>query len=926
MYGMKRYFLNRATVVSTFFAISFFLVTLTSTALAQQVKSIRLENVRVKEKNENRVKIELNFSGPVEYEIIQVPDPPPRLALDLKNTISKPINQSIDSFNVKQIRGDFNTPLTFRVVFDLTHQTKFRVSTSENTLAIEFYNDDEKVKTVTKIDEIKERKKEEQKKKDKLFIMGLGMLRLNLTNVEGNEIRFRYSDLGLPADFSTRERASFMADGTFGNGKYNINGHLNYDPENRITEPPLEFLVTVGNDQTYLSVGDYRMGVLLDSVFARYYHPFRGGIVGLRTRSGRMGIEVLGGLARGESGIDEIPADSGAGPYYLADSPIIRGSESVYLITKSAANPDLELKRIPLYRNQDYYIDYDRGSLLFTYPLFPYDELGNPVYIFLSYQFETLIGRFSRAVMGMRAFVSPFEFLKLNFSYIADADKDQNLGDIFKNSRSIYSLGINIDSKPVNFFGELSFSSEPTAENQTGFFGGGIWNISKKLRLYANAWSIDTDFPTFANRQLQYGYSIFQIFPSYAERNIFLSPFQFTRNLGSELYPFSMARLSVDENEAHGFLEYESKKDKISAGYGVRKEQSTDLKTDTLYISGFHNGERTKAWGKVGSESSTVSAGTPKDIRVTDLLLGVRQRVKKFSKGDVFVQADYKADWNNDFLDLFHDTFHQTYSVMGEYLTGTEGIFAGYRKELLKDKDDDLTLLDADIFEVGIRRHIYKGFFLDSRYRKEKSSGENGNMDNEIISLGAGVESKQFRAMARYEVQLNEQNGTEGRRKLWSLYLFGSPLKRMSVSLRYYKQIGKDQAPLSLTERSEEQLSFRFLWRPWDFLNLYSQWRYDTNLELYPPLDRTKSNSLAEVHGLKLKLSKRFEFLANYKLLKVWGPIENRKYAAAAELGYLIFRHFRLAVGAERIDFNDPVNLDANYKSTVGYLKLVVVY
>ena len=102
--------------------------------------------------------------------------------------------------------------------------------------------------------------------------MGLGMLRLNWTNVEGDEIRFRYSDLGLPADFSTRERASFMVDGTFGHGLYTLNGHLNYDPENRITEPPLEFLVNAGNDKTYLSVGDYYMGVMMDSVFSRYYH------------------------------------------------------------------------------------------------------------------------------------------------------------------------------------------------------------------------------------------------------------------------------------------------------------------------------------------------------------------------------------------------------------------------------------------------------------------------------------------------------------------------------------------------------------------------------------------------------------------------------------------------------------------------------
>ncbi len=762
--------------------------------------------------------------------------------------------------------------------------------------------------------------------KDKMFLMGMGMLRVNWTSVKGNEIRFRYSDLGLPTDFSTRERASFMVDGTFGHGKYTINGHLNYDPENRITEPPLDFLLNVGNDKTYLSVGDYRMGVLMDSVFSRYYHPFRGGIIGARTASNRLGIELLGGLARGESGIEELPADVGSGPYYLSDSPILRGSEVVYLVTKNATNPDLELQRTPLVRNRDYFIDYDRGSLIFTYSLYPYDELGNPVSILVSYQFESLVGRFSRAVFGLRAFASPLKILRFTFSYIVDADKNQSFSDILKNPRGIYTFGVNVDSNPLTLFGEFSFSSEPAVEKQNGYFTGGILTVSKKLRLFFNGWSLDTDFPTFANRQLQFGYSLFQIFPSYAERNIFLSPFQFTRNLGAELYPFSLARLSVDEQEMHGFWEWEHKALKFSAGYGTRKESSTGLRTDTLYVSGFHNGEKTKAWGKFGIDKTRDPDQITMDSSTTDVLVGVRQRVKKFSHGDIFVQLDYKRDWFKDFLDIYTDTYHQTYSILAEYLTGSEEFFAGYRKETLTEKDSNGKVLDADIFEVGIRRHLYKSFFVDSRYRKEESTRDGEETSNDIISVGAGIESKKFRTMARYEVQTNETGENKGRRRLWSLFLFGSPLKRMSISLRYYKQLGKDEAPLSLTERSEEQLAVRFLWRPWDFLNLYSQWRYDTNLELYPPLDRTKSNSLAEVHGLKLTFSKRLEFLANYKLLKVWGPIDNRKYTIGAELGYLLFRHFRLGIGSEYINFYDPLNSEANYKSTVGYFKLVAIF
>jgi hypothetical protein len=91
-------------------------------------------------------------------------------------------------------------------------------------------------------------------------------------------------------------------------------------------------------------------------------------------------------------------------------------------------------------------------------------------------------------------------------------------------------------------------------------------------------------------------------------------------------------------------------------------------------------------------------------------------------------------------------------------------------------------------------------------------------------------------------------------------------------------------------------------------------------------LDRTKSNTLASVQGLKISFTSKWEMLANYKLLKVTGPIENRKQSIAAELGYLIYKHLRLGMGAEKIDFEDRYNIEGNYHSTVGYFKLVTLF
>ena len=753
--------------------------------------------------------------------------------------------------------------------------------------------------------------------------MGVGMLRLNWADVKGDAIRFRYSDLGLPADLSTRERASFTLDGTLGDGRWKVGGFLNYDPENRISEPPLNFLFTARAKHAYLSVGDYRTGVFADSIFSRFTHPFRGVVAGYQAP--RAAVEILAGVSRGETGVDELPVDSGSGPYYFRDAPILRGSEILFLVSRSASDPSVEVKRTPLVRNRDYQIDYDRGAIIFTRPIFAFDDLGNPVSLLATYQFESLAGSFTRMLGGIRASLRPLRPLTLNVSYLVDADKGLDLTDGWQQRRGIFTAGLNLDLPGTALMGEYASGKDPGSESREAWFAGARIALPGGFSLLGHGWSVDPDFPVFANRQLQYGYSLFQLFPSFAERYIFLSPFQFTRNLGTDLYPFLLSNIGISETEAHGMLEWEKGRTRVSSGYGYR-ENSTDLLTrNEAYASLFHNGENTRYWAKAGVSGAQDPDSIVTDKRQTDTLLGLRQRVGKGPGGEWFFQVDYQGIFSEDRLDLAPDTRRNVFSRLGEYLTGSEGVFAGYRKETLTSEGDE-RILSADVYEAGIRRHVYKGFFLDSRFRLEETVESDQSARNRIISLGAGFEGHRFRAMARYEFQLNRAGENEGRRHLWSVFLYGSPLDRMSLSLRYYRQKGRDDAPLSLNERSEEQLNLRLLWRPSDSLHLYSQWRYDTNIELYPPLDHTKSNTLAAVQGLKLRITRKLEFLATWKMLKIWGVIENRRSTAAAELGYLIMRHFRLGMGVEYVDFRDSLNPGSDYRTTVGYLKLVALF
>jgi len=755
-------------------------------------------------------------------------------------------------------------------------------------------------------------------RKNRLFLMGLGMLRLNWADVRGDDIRFRYSDLGLPTDFSTRERASFTLDGTLEGGYTEVDGFLNFDPENRIAEPELEFLVNIHRGQVGLSLGDYRQGVMAQSVFSRYLHPFRGAILTWQTP--RLTLEALGGLARGESAVDQMPAELGAGPYYLEQSPVLRGSEVVFLITRSGGGEGMELQRQPLQRGRDYVMDYDRGMVMLLVSLPPSDELGNPRVLEVAYQYESMAGHFTRVVFGMRSCWRPLDALSLSVSYLGDADQSLPLDRLLEGHRGLLGFGVALATKPLELNSELSLGLDPqTDETRTAHLVMATLRPLPHLSLVVNTWALDGDFPVFANRQLQYGFSLMQAVPDQRMRSVVLSPFQFTRNLGAELYPFSMASLALDERETHGVLEWEDTRNRVSAGFG-HQEQGGAQRENT-YVSALHQGERTVGWFKAGLEADERSVGRSRQY---DFLGGVRQRMLRIGKGALFLQADASMDWLQD---LEHDTRtrREVYALSTEYLHDQNDLFASVRGERLEPgagaEDSRLWAV-----EFGARHPLLAGFFVDSRYRHERTDALSSDRSQDFLGMGLGFERTGFRALARYEVQTNRLAEGENRRSLWSLFLHGSPWQAMTLSLQYYHQNGRDAQASMLTRRGEDQLSLRLLWRPSRTLSLYSQWRYDSNLELLPPLDEIRSSSLATVQGLKLALGERYEILANYKLLRVWGPVQNRKASTAAEIGYRLWQHLRLGVGAEYIDYSDREQPEAEYQSFVGYLKLVLVF
>lgn len=107
-------------------------------------KESSIKDIVISEKSPDRIKIRIITRGTTapHFDVIPIHREPARLAIDFKNTRSKRIKKTVNLLNLKQIRGAYNSPSVFRVVFDLKYLKKYKVSPKKGgkVLEVEFFN------------------------------------------------------------------------------------------------------------------------------------------------------------------------------------------------------------------------------------------------------------------------------------------------------------------------------------------------------------------------------------------------------------------------------------------------------------------------------------------------------------------------------------------------------------------------------------------------------------------------------------------------------------------------------------------------------------------------------------------------------------------------------------------------------------------
>lgn len=98
-----------------------------------------LSDLRLLGSRGDRVSFELLFNRLPEFAVIPIDQQPARLAIDLKSTQARKLRQDVNAGNVRGVRGAYNAPEVYRVVFDLTHLAHYAVTADGNRLLVEFF-------------------------------------------------------------------------------------------------------------------------------------------------------------------------------------------------------------------------------------------------------------------------------------------------------------------------------------------------------------------------------------------------------------------------------------------------------------------------------------------------------------------------------------------------------------------------------------------------------------------------------------------------------------------------------------------------------------------------------------------------------------------------------------------------------------------
>ena len=764
------------------------------------------------------------------------------------------------------------------------------------------------------------------------ILVGIGVFRQNLSSVEGDEIIFDRSDQGLPGEYSNRSRFSLYGDGVIFHD-YNFRLTASYDEE--YPDEDFKFLLQINRDRHFLTIGDHETGIFKDTVFTALDKHIRG--VTLHGEIDKGSATLMAGVIRGESATDAIPADGTSGPYRLEEIPVVTGSERVSIEIRDRSNTGRVIRSTSQSRGRDYVIDYDNGEITFQRPIDREDFRENPAFIVVYYQYDAPGSRFTRAVWGSRATVTPVEDVRVGATWLAEGPWEGNLsGDIYDQRRQIFGSDLNVRLTDRYRFGvEAAQSDSPFLEDPASADALRInidTNPLDPLHVYGRYWKTERDFLTFGNSDLSSDNVIDDV-----ENE---EPFEFkSTSLEFDLDPNINTSLGTDE-ESYGLSAAYRLTDfhTVSAGFRQGRDNIPDdseeaVNTTRNLFTSFKHIHPEKIDYLLGAEmidDFDDAAPRTTDTETARILGGVRDMIGNYAyTGDVLLQGAYQYEKFDDRIDDLND--YQSHDIVGRaeifpyrelsvYFEQTERFFyEDYMGEFTKRTDISMLGLEGDV-------NRYLGGELTAKYRLLNDLILNRVEEEEQLYTlrwtSLPFDTLKTRLKIEYSNLDYKLTGRTDERLIFGGQVFWNALHNLLATVKYSHEIDTVHDPEASDETFEyDDLMLRLDYKIKDSWSIFTYYRIENDEIETEPLTPTKTRVDTILVGTKYQVTDLIDVVASYKEKTLENDIDDTRLKYFLETGYRLNTYLTIAVGYEHFKSN-PEGEDA-YEADVLYLSLI---
>lgn len=765
------------------------------------------------------------------------------------------------------------------------------------------------------------------------ILVGVGVLRQNLSNIDGDEISFNESEEGLPSGYSNRSYLFLNGEGVLFND-INFKLKASYDEEDP-TETS-KFLLHANRKKDYLVLGDHEHGTFQDTIFTSMDNYVRG--LTLHGENDRLAATVMAGALRGEFQVDELRGNGTSGPYRLEEPPVLNGTETVKIETRDRLNVKRILKSTIAVRGKDYSINYDDGEITFFQPVDEQDFRGNPIYIIVTYQFDSPDGSWQQATSGTRLTFSPTDNIQIGATYLSSMPWEDNFSSENWDQRNqIYGSDI------VYKLGDKYSISTEIARSETPSQGSGSIADGLRFRLDATPvnrfhvtgryWRVDQKFLAFGNRDLASS--------SFSDDVAIDQGFQFrSAYLDLNLDPNINSSLTTDQEELGLSCKYDLTPFRsISAGYRRSRNNIEDdpympVDTEQNYftaIKSIHPESTQWLLGIERTESFDDLDQTEND-RVDHRIIGaVRQPLGHYQwTGPVFSQFAYQFEDINDRVApenslQIHDFFGrvEVLPVPKVLIYGEQGF------QWLYEPNQDEFTNRQDTTMLGMDGFINRFFEIDAsvRFKRDNSliSNEKESTEEIYTLRWQSHPFKDVRFHLRTEYCLSEDfiSGRENKRNISEGHLYWDIHTNFLTQVKYtYETNTTDIQGSDRDETSSDILNLRLDYRLADQFKLYAIYRLENDKIISGPIPGTNSQTITVLLGTYYKFNNRFDLTASYRQKMLSDVVEDDRLKYFVELGYQPYRHLKIALGAEHFRYTTE-NEEGFYDADVAYLSLI---